>query len=484
MGLVLKHVERTKSGSWQYRRRVPKDVSEVITKREFKRKLGDSQKEALAAYPQFHAKVEREIEAARKRIAGAEAASGPNASEREAYAEALRRRADMVSMGATEDHMEIAADSLADSFPQEDHEPIGAPPVDRHTINLLRLGPERYRPPEPTLGDALRLYLKEHLKADSPETDSRVVGLATRVVEAAIVAIGRDPLLTAITREEARAVRDHMLDRVKATGRGAGTKVSAATVSRELAILSAVVNFAKVEFGMPDTMPNPFSRLPVARVAKGQGQKASEKRDPLPSAVLTKTRARVLANAAPELALIWRLVEGTGCRLAEVTGLMVGDVVTDGDFPHIRIEPNALRTLKTTSSRRRVPLVGDALEAAQEALKLAREGVMLFPTYGRKRGSDAASAALMKHLRQVSADGKHVIHSLRHNMKDRLILAEVSSLDQDLILGHALGGVGDRVYGGDTAKLRQTTKAMRKALGLPGGETDIEREAAALRAVV
>ncbi|WP_131725718.1 hypothetical protein ACTTAL_10830 [Rhodobacter capsulatus] len=190
--------------------------------------------------------------------------------------------------------------------------------MDRHTVSLLRLGPERYRPPEPTLGDALRLYLKEHLKADSPETDSRVTGLATRVVEAAIAAIGRDPLLTAITREEARAVRDHMLDRVKATGRGAGGKVSAATVSRELAILSAVVNFAKVEFGMPDTMPNPFSRLPVARVAKGQGQKASEKRDPLPPAVLTKTRARVLANAAPELALIWHMVEGTGCRLAEV----------------------------------------------------------------------------------------------------------------------------------------------------------------------
>ncbi|WP_444870599.1 hypothetical protein ACTTAF_10855 [Rhodobacter capsulatus] len=74
------------------------------------------------------------------------------------------------------------------------------------------------------MGDALRLYLKEHLKADSPETDSRVTGLATRVVEAAIAAIGRDPLLTAITREEARAVRDHMLDRVKATGRRKGQR--------------------------------------------------------------------------------------------------------------------------------------------------------------------------------------------------------------------------------------------------------------------
>jgi len=30
---------------------VPKDVSEVITKREFKRKLGESERAALAAYP-------------------------------------------------------------------------------------------------------------------------------------------------------------------------------------------------------------------------------------------------------------------------------------------------------------------------------------------------------------------------------------------------------------------------------------------------
>lgn len=72
----------------------------------------------------------------------------------------------------------------------------------------------------------------------------------------------------------------------------------------------------------------------------------------------------------------------------------------------------------------------------------------------------------MKHLRKVSADEKHVIHSLRHNMKDRLILSEASSLDQNLILGHALGGVGDRVYGGETAKLRATTQAMLKAFGL------------------
>lgn len=52
-------------------------------------------------------------------------------------------------------------------------------------------------------------------------------------------------------------------------------------------------------------------------------------------------------------------------------------------------------------------------------------------------------------------------------MKDRLVVTEVSALDQNLILGHAMSGAGDRVYGGEAASLRATTKAMEKALALP-----------------
>ncbi|OWJ73655.1 hypothetical protein CDV50_02020 [Haematobacter massiliensis] len=467
MGLVLKNVERTKSGSWQYRRRVPKDVAHIITKREFKAKLGDSREEALRAWPAYHARVEREIEAARKRIAFAEAADMGSVSEREAYAEALRRRADLIMLGSSAEELRFAGDLILERFPESATGPVGLTPVESHMVNLLRLGPDVHKAPEPTLGDALRLYRKEHLREDDPATDSRVVGLANRVVGAAVEAMGRDPLLTSITREDARKVRDEMLDRVKVRGRGVGGKVSPATVSRELSIIAAVVSFAKVEFGLPDTFQNPFSKLPVARAAKGQGEMRSDKRDPLPPKVLFAVRKRVLSLASPELALMWRILEGTGARIAEVSGLRVEDVDTASQFPHIRIGANAVRSLKTDASRRVVPLVGDALTAAKEALSLARQGDMLFPSYGRKRGSDAASAALMKHIRAVTTDQKHVVHSLRHNMQDSLVLAEVSALDRKLILGHAVEGVGDAVYGGAVRKLRQTTRAMKKALGVP-----------------
>lgn len=470
MGLVLNYIERTAAGSFQYRRRVPKDILGIIGKTMFKKKLGDSRQEALAAYPRYHGQVEREIAAARQRLTSpADRASTPT-TDREAYAAALRHRADLIAAGTNEEALIHEGDSLADSYPQDDWTPLDVPPEERHKINLLRLGPDRYKAPEPTLNDALRLYVKERLGGDQA-ADQRPVMLAKRVVGAAIEAMGRgDVVLSSITREDARKVRDEMLDRIKATGRGTGEKVSPATVSRELSIIAAVINFAKVEFGLTDAFTNPFNKLPVARIAKGRGVKAADRRHPLPPEVLAEVRRRVLAGPNPSLALIWRLVEGTGARIAEVTGLVAGDVFPDAEFPHIRIEPNEVRSLKTEASRRVVPLVGDALDAAKEALSAAGaaeragQGDPLFPEYGRPRGSDAASAALMKHIRRVTVDPKHVVHSLRHNMKDRLVVTEASSLDHNLILGHALEGVGDRVYGGETAKLRAATRAMMKAL--------------------
>jgi integrase len=461
MGLTLKHVERTKSGSWQYRRRVPKDVSTIITKREFKRKLGESEREALAAYPRFHAQVEKEIAEAKLGRVRSEAASSVGATEREAYVEALRRRADLVAAGASPSDLELTADSMAEAYPHGwDYEPEGVPPVERHTINLLRLGPERYKAPEPTLGDATAFYLKERGRNETPEAIHRFEVTVNRIVGLVKEALGRDPVLTSLTREDARKVRDHMLNRLTITGK----PIAPASVARDLNGLNAIINFTAKEMPLPGSFKNPFSGVSVVKT-KGQAAE-TENRDPLPEKVLKAARERIVGHAKVDLALIWRLLEGTGCRLSEVSGLRVEDVNVSGDLPCIRVTWHENRRIKTAASRRYVPLVGDALEAAKEAVKLPREGNLLFPDYGHVRGGDAASAALMKHVRAVTTDPKHVVHSLRHNMKDRLMLAEVASLDQNLILGHALGGVGDRVYGGDTAKLRVTTRAMKRAFGI------------------
>jgi hypothetical protein len=49
-------------------------------------------------------------------------------------------------------------------------------------------------------------------------------------------------------------------------------------------------------------------------------------------------------------------------------------------------------------------------------------------------------------------------------MKDRLVAAGVDQRDENRILGHALGGLGDRVYGGSEVRLKAAYEAMERAL--------------------
>lgn len=65
--------------------------------------------------------------------------------------------------------------------------------------------------------------------------------------------------------------------------------------------------------------------------------------------------------------------------MAEVVGLRFEDVDVDGPYPHLRISWHDGRRFKTKVSIRDVPLVGDALDAAKEALTRAEGERMLFP---------------------------------------------------------------------------------------------------------
>ncbi|WP_146177338.1 hypothetical protein [Breoghania corrubedonensis] len=56
-----------------------------------------------------------------------------------------------------------------------------------------------------------------------------------------------------------------------------------------------------------------------------------------------------------------------------------------------------------------------------------------------------------------------MVHSLRHNMEDRLTRAGVSEFDRNLVLGHARGGMSER-YGGPDARLEVAERALRAAL--------------------
>lgn len=374
-------------------------------------------------------------------------------------------------LGSDPEAADIIRDSYIETLPvdAETGEPVGGDAVMGRALGILSSS-TGLRTPAPTLEDARKLYIREKLQNGATNLQKKGVDRVNRLIEVVHATLGRPILLSSIGREGAKRVRDSIAETPKATGEA----VAPATVKRNLNTVKAVISYAITELELEGKVSNPFNKLPVIGLEDDQTE--DDKRDPLPIPILLEVRDAILSAANPELRLIWQLLEGTGCRGAEIVGLRVEDVRLAGDFPYVVVTWHEDRRVKSKASRRHVPLIGDTVVAARQALSLPREGSMLFPRYGREGGPDAVSQALMKHVRRVTQNKRHAVYSLRHNMKDWLRLAEVSSLDQNLILGHSLGGVGDRVYGGTPAKLRITSLAMKKAHGVKQADEAIARK--------
>lgn len=461
MGLVLKYVQEPNASrdTYRYRRRVTKSLRPFIGKGELIETLGKTYGEALKAYPAIHAGFERELTLAKK-AAKAKAGSSPaSLTDRERYDLLIERLKELgiddpFAKAADEgeaDQRELMADAIAAKYPEdpETGHPIITSPADAFLVRaLMTKAPAK---PTPTFEDAVKLYRKERIKGSDLEVKKNGQRV-DRVVKRLKAALGGFPAINALSREDARKVRDQMLS----------DGISPASAKRELNIVKAIINHAIKEYEL--ACNNPFGKLDIPGLDE---EDESQKRDPFPDDLLDKTRSLVISQCNDELRLIWRLLEGTGARLAEVTGLRVEDVTVDGPTPHMRVTWHEGRRVKTKASKRYVPLVGDALAAAKQALAGTEGRAMLFARYGTANGPTNASQTLMRRVREAVGDNPRLaVHSLRHNMKDRLLLASVPELDQNLILGHSLGGVGNRVYGGEAAKLKATTAAMKRAFGL------------------
>jgi integrase len=111
----------------------------------------------------------------------------------------------------------------------------------------------------------------------------------------------------------------------------------------------------------------------------------------------------------------------TGARLSEIVGLRVADLMVEAEVPCVHFRPSEElgRTLKTDASERRVPLVGVALWAAQEALRATR-GPWLFMRHvndGEIKGTHASNT-INKWLRKTLGMHK-TSHCFRHSLRDR-----------------------------------------------------------------
>ncbi|MDV2968642.1 site-specific integrase [Nitratireductor aquimarinus] len=457
MRLVLRYARPTKSGTWNYRRRLPKDVSETLGQGEFKRRLGDSKQEALRNFPKIDAEFERLVANTRARKA---TPTTPLEVHHAAQRLAQELAQGVVHVGGQEisGSAPDAADILRDSYlaqfqtDPDTGEPMGVPDVEARAYAILTNG-DRIERPAATVADAKRLYIQERVNGEPNEVAklSRVNRVISHL-EAAGIEQTRP--LTELTREDARNVRDYMLRDLQ---------MNPATVRRYLNDIRAIINIGVVEFGLRNTVINPFLNLSFPRGVQIGRQTDRNARHPIPDDILLQIRERMSSHAASDLWQIWRIVENTGCRLGEITGLLVSDVHLGTEIPYLDLVFHPHRRLKNTGSIRRVPLIGEALKAVKEAVEAAGESPYLFPRYGRVRGADTASASLMKHLRNVTDDRKLTVHSLRHRMEDRLTLARVEEYDRNLVLGHSKGAMSER-YGGPDARLEVAARALKAAL--------------------
>ncbi|WP_299558428.1 tyrosine-type recombinase/integrase [uncultured Sulfitobacter sp.] len=442
--MKLKYVDELSGGRKRFRRRYPKAVAEALGEVFFQVPMKAREGAALVA------EQERLVAAFEKIVSKAQGGAG-QVSLREHWRDALREAQAMLEAISGDLSEDDKREVLADDLHRKKADPVLVKAV---------AAPQSEEPPA-TLLDAKEMYRRERMDGAEGRNQKNRLERVCRRMEGALGPLDKLPLVN-LKREHGRELRDHMLQ-APAKGKG-GKLLSPASVRRELDMVSAMTKLAITEFDLQGQVVNPFEGLSVGPASKAP-QTEWERRDPLPLAVLSAMRKRLDEKVkTPELGLIWRILEGTGCRGAEVVGLRVEDVHVEHAYPHIWVRWHEDRRVKTAVSIRQVPLVGDALVAAREALKLAAGHHMLFPRYAREAGPDAVSQALMKHRRAITKYSRHVVYSLRHNMKDLLVAAGVPQRDENRILGHTLGGLGDRVYGGEKARLKAAYEAMERAL--------------------
>ncbi|WP_417240881.1 tyrosine-type recombinase/integrase [Celeribacter halophilus] len=440
--MKLKYLDELGGGRKRFRRRWPKDVAKVRGETFFQKPLKARSGPAMVAeWEALSKEFEATVAAHRRTVEEREGAS-PRVLWKEAQQEAER-----LLEGARGDEEEIRQ-VLAEDIAQRQGDPM---------LYKAVIQPDASPPPY-TLADAFDLYGREKIDESQGRGPRNRLSRVRRKVEKALGSPSKIALVD-LRRHHGRELLEHLQSSKTSTGK----PLSPRTIRRELDLVRALVEFALVEFDLVGVVANPFRKLEVKE--RGAAPKVESKaRLSLPVEVIAEVRERLSRSKRPELLLIWRLLEGTGCRSSEISGLRLEDVKLDHETPHIQITWHEDRRIKTEASHRLIPLAGDALEAAKEAVRLAKGGNLLFPHYVRENGAERLSAALNKHVRAVTDNRKHVVYSLRHNFKAKLVEAGADSRIEHRIMGHAAENLGDRVYGSEEAWLKAAAEVVRRAV--------------------
>ena len=287
----------------------------------------------------------------------------------------------------------------------------------------------------PKLSDALAKYCA--LKGT--DKGKLFFTVAERNVGYVIECLGDRPL-DAYSSSDAAKFRDWLI----------GRDLSTSSIKRIFSTIRAVFNLTIQEQGLgcSNAFANtylPSDQRPKRAVISPEDIKRVQK---------------VCLEIADERRLLIALISDTGMRLSEALGLVWDDFKLNHEYPHIDLKPHPWRRLKTSSSKRLIPLVGTSLEAVK-VMHRQCDNSFLFKSYASKDGcnGNSCSATLNKWLKQHVSDA--VIHSFRHSFRDRLRNAGVQSEMIDQLGGWSRQSVGQGYGKGyDLSKLHEALQSI------------------------
>lgn len=422
--------------TWHFRWVVPQAYREVAGRREIVRSLKtDSESEALERARELERKLRGEFEAMLQ---------GCSLGDPDRFARTVRIAAGLGLPYRTA--AEIAAGDLVDILERVDTARRLAPAAEKPAIVAAVLGGDE-RPKLMVSGlvdKALELYERDN-RFKNPKQLKRWVTERRRACANLIKAIGRDIPVEEIDETIAGRHAAWAEEQVKAGRRGMES------ANKDFAYLSSMLVRYWRALGVK-TPPRPYAGISIT-----DKHREPQARRPLPDDWMIEHVINGASTAAlnPQARDILIIVCETGCRPSEVYRLPEAAIHLDHpDGPHFRIENSDVngqkREIKTSQSRRPVPLVGAALEAI-------RRNPKGFPRY-RDRGD--WSTTVNNHLRRVLPEGC-TIYGARHAYEDRMKAAGIPNDDRAAMMGHSQRGArGREVYGELT--LRQRFEIARR----------------------
>ena len=291
------YVFRRPNGSYRYKRNVPKKLREVVGKATLYRQLGESYAEAMRRLPKVHAEIEALFQIEQHTPMSERAL----AVIRGALGEEV---ADMVVAGHIVEYSQedYALNELAKTIK-------GKLPME--VVRQVYTGQLVAEPM--TLTKALEEYTR--YKSDEGVSDKDVAKRIAKLRKDLSDAIGEHKLkhvpLADITRADANAFRDHLLERMQPN-----------SVLRNVAVVKAAVNYVLSEHSL--NLPNVFNGLKI----KGAGA-SKDDRHPLTEADIAVAQPRFMRDPIA-WALFATLVRhrSTGSRGCRTTGAGCGPAGT------------------------------------------------------------------------------------------------------------------------------------------------------------